>query len=135
MTGVQTCALPISPFVAGVLIDPERVRKCNISGPRYASYPTADRFVEAYDARAHQITLRQRNNSPQPGASIQPLSLYVHIPFCNTLEALKREGLIALEPEWITVTPRGRWLVRRVARVFDKHLSRDEQRERFSNVI
>ncbi|MEO8101492.1 MAG: oxygen-independent coproporphyrinogen III oxidase [Betaproteobacteria bacterium] len=80
----DTPAYPGAPASA-VLVDPELVRKCNISGPRYASYPTADHFVEAYDSRAHQITLCQRNTLQPPGRIAQPLSLYVHIPFCNTL--------------------------------------------------
>jgi oxygen-independent coproporphyrinogen-3 oxidase len=48
---------------------------------------------------------------------------------------LERDGLITLEPEWITVTARGRLLVRRVAVVFDRHLSRGERPERFSKAI
>ncbi|MBL0121550.1 MAG: oxygen-independent coproporphyrinogen III oxidase [Betaproteobacteria bacterium] len=53
----------------------------------------------------------------------------------DKLEELQREGLITLEPEWLNVTPRGRLLVRSVAMVFDRHLSRIEQRERFSKII
>ena len=74
-----------APATAGVLIDPELVRKFDRPGPRYASYPPVDRCVEACDAQAHQTTLRQGNISRRPGANAQPLSLYVHIPFCNTL--------------------------------------------------
>ncbi len=68
-----------------VLIDTELVRKYDKLGPRYTSYPTADRFIEAYDQRAHQTTLRQRNVSWGPATNKQPLSLYVHLPFCNTV--------------------------------------------------
>jgi len=68
-----------------VLIDTELVRKYDKPGPRYTSYPTADRFIEAYDPRAHQTTLRQRNVTWGPASSKQPLSLYVHLPFCNTI--------------------------------------------------
>ncbi len=53
----------------------------------------------------------------------------------DKLEELQREGLITLEPEWLNVTPRGRLLVRSVATVFDRHLSRIGQRERFSKII
>ncbi len=56
---------------------PELIRRFDVSGPRYTSYPTADRFGPAYDAQAHARALRER----APGA----LSLYVHIPFCETL--------------------------------------------------
>jgi oxygen-independent coproporphyrinogen III oxidase len=46
-----------------LVIDPVLIRKYDVSGPRYTSYPTADRFVEAFG----------------------PLSLYVHLPFCTSL--------------------------------------------------
>jgi oxygen-independent coproporphyrinogen III oxidase len=51
------------------------------------------------------------------------------------LEELEKEGLVTLEPDWITVTPRGRMLVRVVATVFDRYLARDATRERFSKLI
>ena len=66
-------------------IDTDLVRKYDKRGPRYAFYPTPNRFVEAYDARAHQTTLEQRNVAWGAAVNIQPLSLYVHIPFCNTV--------------------------------------------------
>ena len=34
--------------VSELAIDPMLVRKYDVSGPRYTSYPTADRFVEAF---------------------------------------------------------------------------------------
>jgi oxygen-independent coproporphyrinogen-3 oxidase len=52
------------------------------------------------------------------------------------LQELEKEGLVKLdEPGWITVTPRGRLLVRIVAMVFDRYLSQGEKRERFSKLI
>ncbi|MBL8510108.1 MAG: oxygen-independent coproporphyrinogen III oxidase [Betaproteobacteria bacterium] len=66
---------------AGLVIDPDLIRKYERAGPRYTSYPTADRFIEAYGADAHQTTLATRNLAGVP----QPLSLYVHVPFCNTV--------------------------------------------------
>lgn len=68
-----------------VLIDASLVRKYDKPGPRYTSYPTADRFIEAYDMRTHQTTLRQRSVAWGPAANVQPLSLYIHLPFCNTI--------------------------------------------------
>src|SRR5262249_57129716 len=38
------------------------------------------------------------------------------------LRRLAREGLVELESEWITVTPRGRLLVRAICMVFDRYL-------------
>ena len=61
---------------------PERaiLRRFDQSGPRYTSYPTADRFIEAFDAAAYGRWLGSRGT----GAS-RALSLYVHLPFCNTV--------------------------------------------------
>jgi oxygen-independent coproporphyrinogen-3 oxidase len=54
-----------------------------VSGPRYTSYPTADRFVEAFGASDYAQALAQRRAGP--AALALPLSLYVHIPFCESL--------------------------------------------------
>jgi oxygen-independent coproporphyrinogen-3 oxidase len=67
--------------VSELLIDPVLVRKYSASGPRYTSYPTADRFVEAFGEDGLRQWLSRRNI----GGLVQPLSLYVHIPFCSTL--------------------------------------------------
>ncbi len=59
------------------------LQKFDVAGPRYTSYPTADRFVEAFGDEEYKRTLAQRFN--EEGARPQPLSLYVHIPFCDSL--------------------------------------------------
>ncbi len=71
--------VPILPVDQSPLIDTELIRKYDGPGPRYTSYPTADRFAADYDARSHSRTLRQR--APSSG----PLSVYIHLPFCNTI--------------------------------------------------
>jgi oxygen-independent coproporphyrinogen-3 oxidase len=63
------------------IFDPQLLRRFDVSGPRYTSYPTADRFVEAYTAETYVSWLQRRN----VGGIAKPLSLYVHIPFCNTI--------------------------------------------------
>ncbi|MES2971980.1 MAG: oxygen-independent coproporphyrinogen III oxidase [Pseudomonadota bacterium] len=61
----------------------EMLARFDVAGPRYTSYPTADRFVEAFGGPQYQQALAQRGGS---AASLrQPLSLYVHIPFCESL--------------------------------------------------
>jgi oxygen-independent coproporphyrinogen-3 oxidase len=60
-------------------IDTALVRKYGGNGPRYTSYPTADRFDAAFDATAYRDYLAKR------GAGRRPLGLYVHVPFCDTL--------------------------------------------------
>jgi oxygen-independent coproporphyrinogen-3 oxidase len=64
-----------------LVIDPVLIRKYDVSGPRYTSYPTADRFVEAFGEPQLKQWLARRNI----GGFSQPLSLYVHLPFCATL--------------------------------------------------
>lgn len=48
--------------------------------PRYTSYPTADRFVEAFGPSeyARHLATRDMNHG-------LPLSVYLHIPFCSQL--------------------------------------------------
>jgi len=64
-----------------LIFDPQVIRRFDVNGPRYTSYPTADRFVEAFDAEAYRMWLGRRTI----GGISRPLSLYVHIPFCNTI--------------------------------------------------
>jgi oxygen-independent coproporphyrinogen-3 oxidase len=64
-----------------LVIDPVLIRKHDVSGPRYTSYPTADRFVEAFGEGMFRHWLEQRGL----GGSTLPLSLYLHLPFCDTV--------------------------------------------------
>jgi oxygen-independent coproporphyrinogen III oxidase len=63
------------------LPDEGLLKRFDIPGPRYTSYPTADRFVEAFDRNAFAEALRARAT----GVANSALSLYVHLPFCNTV--------------------------------------------------
>jgi oxygen-independent coproporphyrinogen III oxidase len=62
-------------------VDIALIRRLDKNGPRYTSYPTADRFVEAFNAETYSHWVVKRNL----GHLNRPLSLYVHLPFCNTL--------------------------------------------------
>ncbi len=66
-------------------ITPELIRRFDVSGPRYTSYPTADRFVEAFGMDDYVRTLEQRRQGPAAAALARPLSIYVHLPFCESL--------------------------------------------------
>ena len=64
-------------------ISTELLQRFDVPGPRYTSYPTADRFVEAFGESQYVDALRQRGHSARSHAF--PLSVYVHIPFCASL--------------------------------------------------
>jgi len=64
-----------------VEFDAQLITKLGQTGPRYTSYPTADRFTDGFTYRDYLQTiagLRTRG-------SHHPLSLYVHIPFCDNI--------------------------------------------------
>jgi len=64
-----------------VEFDADLIARYEGSGPRYTSYPTADRFAEGHvvEQYEHALILRQAD---RPDA---PLSLYIHVPFCDTV--------------------------------------------------
>jgi len=63
-------------------VSPELLKRFDVPGPRYTSYPTADRFVEAFGSGDYVQALEQRRSGV---AMALPLSLYIHIPFCESL--------------------------------------------------
>ena len=67
--------------LATVVFDPELIAQHDRSGPRYTSYPTADRFTEVNVVQTYLDALQNRQTE-RPGAD---LSLYVHLPFCDTV--------------------------------------------------
>ncbi len=60
----------------------ELIRRFDKLGPRYTSYPTADKFHAGFTEASYIEYLAQRNN---PANSNPPLSIYVHLPFCESL--------------------------------------------------
>ena len=60
-------------------VDLNLVRKYDVPGPRYTSYPPATRFSESYDTdRLHGLIKANKESD-------RDLSLYCHIPFCESL--------------------------------------------------
>ena len=57
----------------------EMIARYDAHAPRYTSYPTAVEFHPGFDAEAYGARLRQAAGSPEA-----PLSLYVHVPFCES---------------------------------------------------
>ena len=64
-----------------LIVDLELIRRLDKNGPRYTSYPTADRFDAGFNAESYSQWVAKR----EMGVTGRPLSLYIHIPFCNTL--------------------------------------------------
>lgn len=78
-------ALPSLPTMntehPDIEISEELVRKFDKLGPRYTSYPTADRFQTGFgDADYRQFLQTRAGFKDNP-----PLSIYIHLPFCESL--------------------------------------------------
>jgi oxygen-independent coproporphyrinogen-3 oxidase len=67
--------LPVVEF------DADLIARLGKSGPRYTSYPTADRFTDTFGYRDFLHAVADLRTRP----SARPLSLYLHIPFCDTV--------------------------------------------------
>ena len=59
--------------------DADLIRRYDTSGPRYTSYPTALQFHDGFGEDDYRKAAARSN------AAGGPLSLYVHIPFCDTV--------------------------------------------------
>jgi len=64
-----------------ISFDAPLLRKLSRPGPRYTSYPTADRFHQDFGYHDYLAAVATRRML----RSGQPLSLYVHIPFCASI--------------------------------------------------
>ena len=62
-----------------VSFDLDLIRRYDSAGPRYTSYPTAVEFDEKFNPDSYR---KQVEISNQRGG---PLSLYFHLPFCDTV--------------------------------------------------
>ncbi len=62
-----------------LIFNNDLIKKYDKSGPRYTSYPTAIQFSENFSEQDYfkQVELSNKRNTP--------LSLYFHIPFCDTI--------------------------------------------------
>ena len=72
----------MATFTDPLVFDPALIRRFDINGPRYTSYPTADRFGPEFDADAYRRRLEIRRDNP---LDRRPFSLYFHLPFCTTI--------------------------------------------------
>lgn len=75
---MSTLVFPSAPTQASA-VPPALLRRFDVRGPRYTSYPTADRFHTGHGAAQHAAHLRGRD------AAEGPVALYVHLPFCQSI--------------------------------------------------
>jgi len=61
--------------------DAELIRRYDKAGPRYTSYPTAVQFHEGFGDADYRRHAAASNHGPH----VRPLSLYFHLPFCDTV--------------------------------------------------
>lgn len=64
-----------------LVFDTDLLARYDVSGPRYTSYPTAPQFDERFNEQAYRETITDSNGD----FLARPLSIYIHIPFCNTV--------------------------------------------------
>ena len=69
------------PHPVHALLTADLLSRFDTPGPRYTSYPTADRFASSF---GEADTLRALSGLSE-GKPEAPLSLYVHIPFCESV--------------------------------------------------
>ena len=61
-------------------VDPELLRRLDVPGPRYTSYPTAPEWTSDFTHEDYGAALEELGSR-----SDDPLSIYVHIPFCHEM--------------------------------------------------
>ncbi len=73
--------LPAEAVSGFPAITEDVVRRYDVAGPRYTSYPTVPQWTEGFTAADYAERLERAGRS-DPNA---PLSIYVHLPFCEQM--------------------------------------------------
>ena len=60
---------------------PDLIKRYDKAVPRYTSYPTANLFDDGFTSDDYRAAVERSNSELDP----KPLSLYFHIPFCDTV--------------------------------------------------
>jgi oxygen-independent coproporphyrinogen III oxidase len=76
-------AEPLTPDAGATIFDADLVRRYDRPGPRYTSYPTAVQFHAGFGVAEYEAAARA-SNAGSGSAPPRPLSLYVHVPFCES---------------------------------------------------
>jgi len=69
----------MSSYNNPLIWNPQIIQRYDMAGPRYTSYPTAPQFRESFSEMALLNAISRSNKKSRP------LSLYFHIPFCESL--------------------------------------------------
>ena len=77
-------AVPVFPLIPvsvspSVEFDAQLMRKLDLQAPRYTCYPTKERFTDQFDYADYLEAVA----SVRMRGARKPLSLYLHIPFCE----------------------------------------------------
>lgn len=64
-----------------ITFNKELINRYNQLGPRYTSYPSATQFSEEFGIKDYCQVIKDSNEDLLP----KPLSIYIHLPFCNTV--------------------------------------------------
>jgi len=64
-----------------IIFNKELINRYNQLGPRYTSYPGASQFNEEFGIKDYYQVVKDSNEDLLP----KPLSIYIHLPFCNTV--------------------------------------------------
>lgn len=78
MTRIASSPPPFDPAEV-VALPPEVLAKFDVAGPRYTSYPTAPAWRDDFGPADYRAALEES------ARSARPLSVYVHLPFCESL--------------------------------------------------
>jgi len=66
-------------------VNMDLVRKYSqVAAPRYTSYPPATKFTDNMAGVRFEDAIRDDNSPAAPNAAPTPLSIYFHLPFCET---------------------------------------------------
>ncbi len=68
-----------------LIFDAGLIERYDTSGPRYTSYPTAVQFHKNFGEAQYQQAAQASNEHHRAGEAARPLSLYLHLPFCDTV--------------------------------------------------
>jgi len=77
----MSAAMPETISPHQLTFDPDLIRRYDKSGPRYTSYPTAVQFHSGFTDTDYRAWAKRSNEAAPP----RPLSLYFHLPFCDTV--------------------------------------------------